>query len=388
MTGIEFIKGQGGIPKILAGEDHISGFLMFCPEQDTPSGFTVGNRIHAISTIEKAKELGIDSSSPNWHTKALHYHLSEIFRINPAIVLYVGLFPEADDVDFNEIKEMQNFASGKLRQIGVYAPSLALSAEKITLLQGVADILDSQDQPLSILFAGKVSNLTTLENLSGIGKKNVSVVISQAGSGLGADLYNTNNQDKKSVTTIGNALAMVSLAAVNESISWVQKFPSGIDIPAFGDGALYKALDRAVIDMLDSNHYIFLKTFAGFTGSFYNDSHTMDMSTSDYNAIELVRTMDKAIRGIRTYLIPRLGAPLYVDPSEGTLRPDDVAFLEILAGKQLEEMERLGELSGYKVEIDPNQNVLASSCVEFIIKNIPVGVLRKIKVKIGFTNKI
>ena len=51
----------------------------------------------------------------------------------------------------------------------------------------------------------------------------------------------------------------------------------------------------------------------GLNGSFYNDSFTMDTITSDYAYIERVRTMDKAVRGIRTYLLPHLSSPLYVD---------------------------------------------------------------------------
>lgn len=390
MTSIEFKRGQGGIPKTLKGEDHYSGFCMFMPEADIPVGFPPTSRIQGISTLEMAEALGVDASATSWYSKALHYHVSEILRINPGIVLYVGLFPEKESgYTFSEIKEMQNFASGRLRQVAVYAPALELSGIEITALQGVASLLELQDQPLSILYAANVANITSLVNLSGLGKKNVSVVISQAGEGIGAELFFApENTPKKSVTTLGNALGMLSLAKVNESIAWVEKFPAGVDIPAFADGTLYKSLDFSVIDTLDTNRYLFLKTLSGLSGSFYNDSHTLDLPTSDYNAIELVRTMDKAVRGIRTYLQPRLGSPLSVDPTTGKLDPSTVAHLELTAGKALEQMECAAELSGYKVEIDPDQNVLASSCVEFVIKQVPIGVMRKVIVKIGFTTQI
>lgn len=51
-------------------------------------------------------------------------------------------------------------------------------------------------------------------------------------------------------------------------------------------------------------------------------------------------------------------------------------------------MERAGELSGFAVEIDPEQNILANSTLEFVIKNVAVGVMRHIKVKIGYTTSI
>ena len=115
-----------------------------------------------------------------------------------------------------------------------------------------------------------------------------------------------------------------------------------------------------------------------------NDSHTMDSPVSDYSKIELVRTMDKAVRGIRTYLLPELGSPLYVDPESGKLSAATVKHLELTANRPLEDMAKAGELSGFSVEIDADQNVLASSTVEFVVKNVAVGVFRKGSIKIGY----
>ena len=51
-------------------------------------------------------------------------------------------------------------------------------------------------------------------------------------------------------------------------------------------------------------------------------------------------------------------------------------------------MAKAGELSGYRVYIDPEQDVLASSKIEIIIRSVPVGVARKFVLKIGYTNKL
>ena len=114
----------------------------------------------------------------------------------------------------------------------------------------------------------------------------------------------------------------------------------------------------------------------------------MDLPTSDYATIERVRTMDKAIRNIRAYLLPELGANVYIDPDTGKLQAYSVAHLETIAGRALEDMQKAGELSGYKVFVDPTQNVLATSTIEFVIKELPVGVIRKMQVNIGFTDKL
>ena len=56
--------------------------------------------------------------------------------------------------------------------------------------------------------------------------------------------------------------------------------------------------------------------------------------------------------------------------------------------KPLEEMEKAGELSGYRFDIDPDQNILATSRVRGVIKNVAVGVMRNLDIEIGFAMNI
>ena len=142
------------------------------------------------------------------------------------------------------------------------------------------------------------------------------------------------------------------------------------------------------LSALDGGRYLFFVTHVGQAGSYVNDSHTMDSAISDYAMIESVRTMDKAVRGVRTYLIPELGGNIYIDADTGKMQAYSVSHLETTANKALEDMEKAGELSGYKVEIDPEQDVLSTSEVEIVIRQVAVGVMRKIKVKIGFAKTV
>lgn len=43
---------------------------------------------------------------------------------------------------------------------------------------------------------------------------------------------------------------------------------------------------------------------------------------------------------------------------------------------------------GYRAYINPEQNVLASSSIEVVIRKVPTGVLRLLRVKDGFTPKL
>lgn len=387
-TSLTIVRQNGNVPKSQNGQDHVSGFVAYLLEADIPAAFKA-EPVQAVSTIDKAEELGITADATAWSVKMLHYQLEEVFRINPSITLYVGLFSKPESMTFQEMKTVQNYAEGAIRQMAIWNGDTAPTADNIVKLETVADSLDTENAPLSTLYAPLVSNYKNLPSNLATNNPRVSVVIAQAGSGTGAELYKSkDNKTKATVSAIGVALGTLSKAAVHQCIAWVKNFPSGISMPALGDGTLVRTIDKGELEKLDTNRYLFLNNVVGVAGSYWNDSHTMDSPTSDYAAIESVRTMDKAVRGIRTYLTPELGGNVYIDPDTGKLQSYTVSHLETTANIPLEEMEKAGELSGYKAEIDAEQDVLSTSTIEVTIKNVPVGVVRKFKVKIGFVKSL
>ena len=387
-TSLTIVRQNGNVPKSQNGQDHVSGFVAYLLEADIPAAFKA-EPVQAVSTIDKAEELGITADATAWSVKMLHYQLEDVFRINPSITLYMGLFSKPESMTFQELKTVQNYAEGAIRQMAIWNGDTAPTADNIVKLEAVADSLDTENAPLSTLYAPLVSNYKNLPSNLATNNPRVSVVIAQAGSGTGAELYKSkDNKTKATVSAIGVALGTLSKAAVHQCIAWVKNFPSGISMPALGDGTLVRTIDKGELEKLDTNRYLFLNNVVGVAGSYWNDSHTMDSPTSDYAAIESVRTMDKAVRGIRTYLTPELGGNVYIDPDTGKLQSYTVSHLETTANIPLEEMEKAGELSGYKAEIDAEQDVLSTGTIEVTIKNVPVGVVRKFKVKIGFVKSL
>ena len=399
-TSLNIDRQSGNVPKPLPGEDHITGLVIYMAAGDIPAGFKT-ERVQALSTIDAAEAAGIvdyttaadgTQTAAPWAVRVLHYHLSELYRINPAVSLYVGIFekPQGDNMTFAEIKTVQNFADGRIRQIGVWCGDRVPSENDLTAIQGQAATLEAQGAELSVVYAPKVANVKHIStSLAGGGKCRVSVVIGQAGSGTGAKLYKDKaNAAKASVSGLGVVLGLISKAKVHQCIAWVKEFPTGISLPAFGDGTLLRDMDKALVEQLDTARYLFFVTQQGQSGSYMNDSHTMDSAISDYASIESVRTMDKGARGVRAYLIPELGGNVYVDADTGKLASYTVAHLETVAGHALEDMEKAGELSGYKAEIDPDQDVAASSTVDIVLKKVAVPVMRHVRIKIGFAKTV
>jgi hypothetical protein len=415
LNDIKFQKVNGGIGRVAANEDVVSGLIISTQGKltetliSTDHNFDVtgatGNLLYVakISYYEQlANQYGIKTNlvAPDGETSdeagnrtamnAIDYHVREFFRQSPTGMLYLAV-RLTGEVSGQDIKVLQYYASGKLRQAGV----LTAGKTNFAAYQTAATDLEQEHQPISVIatYAGYGTFATQAETLTALGGSTNHVIAGRSNLSIlvGCDL------DPVLVMAlgnfayfgiIGNALGCVSRASVNESIGWVQKFPLGLLDPGFITGDLLCDVTEANLNLINDNRYIFVRTHVGTAGNYFNDSFTMDVATSDYAFIENTRTMDKTTRGIRTNLLPYLGSPVYVDAETGKLRPDNVAFLETIASIALENMEKTGELSGYRAEINPEQNILATSELEVVIKNVPVGVLRKVLVKIGYTTAL
>ena len=320
----------------------------------------------------------------------MHYHVAEFFRGNPLGILYVGIFPIPGVNDFSEIQTVQNFAQGKVRQVAVYRPDLTFASTQLDALQAQKVILDTNHMPLSIIYSADISGITdlsTLSDLRNLSDSGVSFCIGQDGANIGAALFVGYG---KTISCIGYMLGTISTAKVNENIGWVAKFNASaveLDTPAFGNGALYRSLPINLLNLLDSYHYVFLKKHLGEDGTFFNFSYCAIADNSDYATIENNRTIDKAIRLVRTALLPRLNSPIYVN-TDGTLSPDIIAVYEADCNVQLNQMLSDGEFSQSKVIINPAQNVLSTGKLYITIVIVPSGPAKNIVVNIGYAVKL
>ncbi len=444
MNDIKFTKTNGGMGRKAANEDPISGLLMLLPEM-SGFGFLSGSLGHPFTELDKPdgtnnlyvaklrypeeleklgagiveQELSIvyaDNTASQYMAKAaknaLSYHVKGFFRMNPEGTLYLGIKTGGTAIDTKDIAALQNWANGTIRQCGVFTGKLN---DNISAYQTECNALESEHKPLILICTTsgctvsvtdpsatssdtdltvsaaevspyKLSDIASSStNLITAGRCNVSVLV---GCDLDENLIGKKLGHYGYYGCLGICLGAVSKAAVHECIAWVQKFPLGLDVPGLICDKPISEVSTGDQESINDNRYIFVRTHVGNADNFFNDSHTLDEPTSDYAYIENVRTIDKACRGVRANLLPYLNSPLKVDAETGQLDPGTVAFLETTAGKALEDMEKAGELSGYHAEIDPEQNVLATSEVEVIIKNVPMGVMRKVHVKIGFATSL
>jgi hypothetical protein len=497
---VVFIKGQGGLGRPLAGEDHISA-LLFYTSATLPTGFSSNDRIKQVFSLAEAEALGITnvgtgatastatfevtnkgavgdtvklvvtgiegavtianytqvtaditstttsaarlaaeinlgtsthgySASPSTATVTItapktegiflnsgtpyvatltgtvagtltqnvvvgvastidimYYHVSEYFRLQPKGNLYIGIY--AVSADFAEVTTMQNFSLGAIRQLGVYTQA-AYATGTVTLLQTQATNNEANHKPLEILynpdFAG-TADLTTLTTTHSLSSQNVSVMFGQDGAAKGYKLWKATN---KSIGCLGTCLGAVAFAKVSESIAWVSKFNvanTEYETLNFANGQVYNVISDGSINNLDAKGFVFLRKHIGLTGSYFNNPYTSTLVTSDYSRINNNRTINKAIRGMRTFLLPALASPIKVN-EDGSLTDDVIAYFESLCKRALDVMQRDAEVSAFSVTIDPTQDVLSTSTLEISVSIVPLGSADNIEVNVGFAVSI
>lgn len=303
MNGITFIRDNGGLLRELPGQDHISGLIVY--------GETAVAKIE-VSSVEDLKKIGITSTSH----PITHYHVSEFYRMNPGAILFLEVVVTSDG-NFTELKVLQNFAKGKIRQLAIcdFKTQVSSLKQNVAKLNGIAVTLGKAVTPLSILYTCKIetSEMTSLPDLHEFNAPRVSVLIAQDGNGLGAKLH----QKTPCVGSGGTVLGALSRARVHESIGWVEKqnlvtqaYSSDLDleydVAAFIDGTKTGDYTLEQLESLNKRGYLFLRHYPGIAGTYLNDSFTATATTSDYAYIENNRTIDKAIRNINRVVVPKV----------------------------------------------------------------------------------
>jgi hypothetical protein len=324
---------------------------------------------------------------------ALRYAIDTAFEQNEKAVIFLKVVNATDGATLSEaVKALQDGSEGRVRQILALDPANDFDVANIAPLQAVADMLESEHKPTQIIYAPNFVGLLDpfSEDLRALDCKNISVAAGMDGGGKGAELFGVYD---KSFSIGGALLGAVSRAKVNECVAWVREFnlnsnPSNeFDKVRLGDGIELVKKSASELDAINAKGFVFLIKHIGKAGSYFNDSHCAIKGNSDFAFIENNRTIDKAVREARLYLLDKLNAPIYVN-ADGTLTEDTIASFKNDASKALENMQRNKEVSAFAVIIDPAQNVLSTSTVKISLEVVPVGVARNIAVNIGFAVKI
>lgn len=392
LNDIIITKLSGGLGRREPNNDMVSALVA---NGVAVSGGVQLNTVYRLNSINDAIVLKIDSSYDSSNNILLYEHIKEYFRINPSGELWLLVVAQSvtyanmlDKTNANGAKKILNEAEGKIRILAAaYNPSTPVSDFSDTLAaiskaQELAVDEFNNHRPIEVLLEGKGFVLSGQSSLRSLNAPNVSVMV---GQNLAIANAHTNYNN---YAAIGTLLGAISKAAVNECIAWVEKFNilgDNLLVPAIAK-TKYSEIASGNINTTNDNGYIFFRTYTGKAGIYFNDSFTCTLLTDDYAYIENNRTIHKAVRNIRSVLLPRLAMPVNINPNDGTISPEIIKQFENDGKRALEQMMSDGEISSMDVFVDPFQNILATSELKVQFSIVPTGTARKISVTIGFNN--
>ena len=440
--GNVYIKDvDGNIPyNTFSGNEKVTGLLFDTSLQ--PDLFSAGygknnearlklNDVAYVTTFKSAvKDFGIiervtageeEEKNLNFMYGIPAYHIREFFRMSGNVDgngrLYV-MFADCS-ANWDAIDIMQRASGGTINQLGIWTEQpiwkLSGAEEKygLNLVKSLNDkgaALAEQNQPLSIILSANCTN-TGAETAEGrkidlqkiptaiCEASRTSVIFGQARNEK-ISLMQRRNEHLTPVGFIGAMLGALAKANVQESVAWVKQFNlfsddfQEIEL-GFGDvneasdetltsTNFYESLSPTLLDDLDDKGYIFPIKYAGKENGIYI-SKDQTCSSGDYRTIARNRTINKSRRAVRAALLPYVNAPLMVNPTPGFLAPTKITAFKTLIGDVLAKMQAAGEISGYAVTIDPNQNVLVDDTLRISYVIVPVGVATKIYVEEGLS---
>lgn len=164
------------------------------------------------------------------------------------------------------------------------------------------------------------------------------------------------------------------------------RVPVGEDASRVKTGSL-TGVERvtAALASGESTRFIGLITYDGREGVYCAGWPTMAPEGSDYDLVQQREVADDAARAARVAAFEFLGDDVPVDVTTGRIRESVASAMEeYITGRC---QAQLGaNVSGVRVEIDREINVISTRRFEYDVIITPLGYLREIKIRVGFTN--
>lgn len=396
LPNVNTIVTNGNLGRPLSSDDGISGLIGHAV---AGNGWAIGD-VLVFNQLADAEAKGITADYDSANSVMLWRHIADFFsEASSGSTLYV--LPVAKTVtiaemvskDGNYAPKLQDAAGGKIRLLIVTTTSDTFA--NIVAAASVAQLLAKQAfdryMPCSILFEGRgcPADLATLTSLrdpnTGPGANRVSIVISQdyaivAGSAKYSGYAN-----------VCAAAGRASAVPVQRNIGRVKDGKLNVTTPALSNGTLISTLSAATLDSVNDKGYIFMRNHVGKSGAFFNGDHCACPINDDYYGLGRGRTIDKAVRIIRSVYVDELLDDIEIDSSTGKIAPDVIKSYQ-QSGRSgiVANMMQAGseEISGVDVYVNPDQDVLATDKVITRLKLVPKGTVKAIEVELGYSKTV
>ncbi len=409
--GARINKLNGGLGS--AGSSKDRTVVLLCGS--TATSQLLHKNVYELVDIKNAESYGITPASDANNNEQLHYHLSEMFRLAPSTVFY--LIP-VDKTTSIETLVADTALLSAIRSIkgvntigiaGVQSATLDVINTDVTKLQGMVNSF-AQEHILidGVFLEGKPKandkNVFNLMNdifdLRTLEAPNVSVVVGQDPKQVAL------NSAYQGSAAVGTVLGSVGVRKVHEDLGSVdienkpgtrkgEESYSLTDMvqerwlsSALSDGTPFEHLTSGQQKQLSNKGYIYVGSFAEYTGLYLSGCPTAVVKTSDYAYFNRNCIWNKAARIIRKTLIPKVRSKVPTDPSTGYIKSTWIGSMEALCNKRLEPMVSAGNADGVDVYINPKQVVNEDTPMKIKALVVVGQIVHEFEVDLGLTTKI
>lgn len=410
---------QGGLGGINPNTDSIGAMIM--GGVSVADNYQLGTILECLQ-LSDAEEAGLDAAYDANNGVLVHYHISEFFKDNAGVKLYIKLVAQGTSLtamctDATNLKAliMAEETKREVKFVGLilnpdmalpYAPTLEGGLDKdaldaIPAAQAVINELKLEEIYVdAVIIEGREVNgtIALMQDLRELNAPQVSVMI-------GADpKIQALDPDYADHAAVGTVLGAIARRMVNECIGSLELmrkpdgkkgnevFPLTDDATgrwqsaALSSGNKTSTLSKTDQATLTAKGYIFCGKYEYVPGVFLSDSPTCIEKANDYSQIEINRVWNKAVRLLSAKITPKINSTVFADAT-GKIAPSTIANWELAGYKGVNVMATDGEISlPPQIFIDPNQDFLASEKIKTKMLIIPTGVARVIENEVGVTN--
>lgn len=422
LKGVNIQRGTIGA-SVIQGADAITGLLAtgVAVEADVAngiSGIALGQTVK-LTSLTDAEAYGINEAYDSTNSLSVYRHVSEFYRICPNGTLYLMLYSGNMEAAFAEeyAKKLIVDANGEIRILGIANTPTEEATEclngfpedvfgSIQLGQQLYDWAFSTFRPCQVILEGRdfnVANAASALDLRNITINDQVLEAFKVSVCIAQDWKFADELDpiRKKMADLGTMLGSIAKKAVNENIGEVK---GGNLVDVTNNKWLVAGLSNhqtvagwdSQLEALDSKGYVFAISYTGIAGYYWNNDHTCTPIKKDKEGyfneytISYGRTHDKAVRDLRTCLLPKVKSTQPVDPNTGKLPQALVTYFERLADDDVfNTMAAEGLITAGKTTVDPNSDLLISPRelkVSFVL--VPTGQIDEIKGTINLKTSI
>ncbi|MBR0194686.1 MAG: hypothetical protein IJQ32_00370 [Paludibacteraceae bacterium] len=422
LKGVNIQRGTIGA-SVDQGADAITGLLatgvaVAADAANGISGIALGQTVR-LTSLTDAEAYGINESYDSTNSLSVYRHISEFYRMFPNGTLYLMLYSGDMEAAFAEqyAKKLIIDANGEIRILGIANTPAAATEEylngfpedvfgSIQLGQQLYDWAFSTFRPCQIILEGRdfnAANAASALDLRNITISNQVLEAFKVSVCIAQDWKFADGLDaiRKKMADLGTMLGSIAKKAVNENIGEVE---GGNLVDTTNNKWLVAGLSNhqtvagwdSQLEALDSKGYIFAISYTGIAGYYWNNDHTCTPIKKDKDGyfneytISYGRVHDKAVRDLRTCLLPKVKSTQPVDPDTGKLPQALVTYFERLADDDVfNAMAAEGLITAGKTTVDPDSDLLISPRelkVSFVL--VPTGQIDEIKGTINLKTSI